>query len=193
MSTLTYLITHAHTAQDPDHDSRTWALSEIGRQQADLLATQAFWSSVTHVLVSSEAKTYLTVEPTITARCLPVTVDAKFDELRRPGWAENYTARVSLAFRHPHRSAGTWEQAAQALARFLEGAEAACRQYEGRNLAIVGHGLMMSLYMAYAAGQRHVELDDWRDTGFAAVAIVDLERSKVIQGFQNSTIGPKRG
>ena len=51
MATPTYLITHAHTAQNREQDSRQWVLSEHGKQQVVDLASEAFWSDVTQVIV----------------------------------------------------------------------------------------------------------------------------------------------
>ena len=192
MATPTYLITHAHTAQDRDHDSRKWVLSEDGRRQVVHLAAEAFWSEVTQVIVSSEAKTLLTVGPITRARALPVTVDARFDELHRPGWVDDYSAHVAATFRFPERSIGGWEPASLTLARFLSGAEVACRRFHNETLALVGHGLSLSLYMAFAGGRDSPDLDEWQRLGFAAVANVDLERHKIIQPFRNISGGPAR-
>ncbi len=182
--TRLYLITHAHTRQDPDADVATWQLSELGRQQALTLAAQPFWAQIDRIVLSSEPKTRLTVEPLLGQHHLPVVVDGRFDELQRPGWVADYTARVQQAFLEPDRSAGEWEPASMALARFLVGIDHLCQQFSGETLALVGHGLTFSLYRAYLLGKQTVDLAEWQQLSFAAQAIVDPVAKRVVQDFR---------
>ncbi len=174
-----HLITHAHTRQLPSVDVTTWQLSEAGREQAVTLARQPFWSRVERIVVSSEAKTRLTAQPVLDARDLPLTVDARFDELQRPGWVDDYGARVQQCLAQPQQAAVDWEPASTALARVRAGVAALHAQFAGQTLALVGHGLTLSLYRAhlldqYIDGQIHVKLADWRALPFAAVALAEV-------------------
>jgi broad specificity phosphatase PhoE len=183
MTTL-FLITHAHTQQQPNVDAATWTLSERGRTQAQILAGQPFWDRVDRVVLSSEPKTRLTVNAVLSACPLPVTVDARFDELIRTAeWTEDYVGRVAQVFAHPHASIHGWEAANQALARFLAGIESLQGQCVGETLALVGHGLTFSLYRAHLLSRTHVDLDEWRSLSFAAVAQVDLQSQKLVADF----------
>ncbi len=179
-----YLITHAATQQSQTQAVTTWSLSAAGTEQAKKLAKLAFWADVQAIILSSEAKTRLTVEPVLAHRHLPVDVDARFDELRRGGWVADYTARVAQAFAHPALPSGDWEAAADALARFRSGITDLCAKYPGQTLALVGHGLTLSLYRAHLLGQERVALADWQQLSFAAVALVDPECSVLVQDFQ---------
>ncbi|MEZ4836621.1 MAG: histidine phosphatase family protein [Caldilineaceae bacterium] len=144
---MLYLITHAHTQQQRDVDAATWTLSERGGQQAATLAREQFWANVTRIVLSSEPKTRLTVEPVLAARDLPVTVDARFNELKRPAaWTDDYVAAVAAAFDRPHESVNGWEAAAAAQARFIHGIEDLCQRFPNGTFALVGHGLTFSLY-----------------------------------------------
>lgn len=179
-----YLITHAHTEQQPHVDATTWALSSVGQRQATILANQPFWPSVDRLLLSSEAKTRLTVADVLTTHKIPITVDARLDELKRgPDWVSNYAERVGHVFTHPHQSVGGWETAADALARFLAGIADLKTRYTTQTLALVGHGLTLSLYRAHLLGQPQVDLADWRKLSFAAVAQVDLETNRLVEDF----------
>jgi broad specificity phosphatase PhoE len=179
-----YLITHAETHQDRTTEVTQWRLSEQGQQQATILAQQPFWSQVERIVLSSEPKTRLTVEPLLTVHKLPLWVDAHFDELRRPGWTIDYTARVKQAFATPDQPAGEWEPANAAFARFLAGIAFIQQEFAGATLALVGHGLTLSLYRAYLLGQTRVNLADWQQLSFAAVALVDPEARHMLQDFQ---------
>lgn len=180
-----YLIRHAHTQPDPQADAAQWSLSARGQAQAQILARQPFWAEVTHIVVSSEAKTRLTVEPVLTQRQLPLLVDPRFDELRRGGWSSDaeYVNQVQLAFAQPAQPAGEWEAAAHALQRLRSGIADLVVRYPGATLALVGHGLLLSLYRAALRGQATVPLADWQQLGFAAVALVDPTAGRLLQDF----------
>jgi len=179
-----YLITHALTHQERTLASARWRLSPQGEQQAQILATQPFWATVDQVVVSSEPKTHLTVEPLLAQRPLPLLVDARFDELHRPGWTEDYAAQVRRAFTQPAQPAGEWEAAAAALARFLTGMAHLCATFPDQTLALVGHGLTLSLYRAHLLGQSQVDFAAWQQLSFCAVAWVDPPGRRLLADFQ---------
>lgn len=192
--TRLYLITHAHTEQRRDVDATTWTLSGTGRVQAATLAEQTFWAEVERIALSSEPKTRLTVEPLLRRRGFPVVVDARFDELRRPAvWNDDYVARVAEVFATPAQSIGGWEAAGQALARFQTGIEYLRASFKGQTLALVGHGLTLSLYRAHLLGQMYVDLNAWRALSFASVALVDLQTDKLIADFRPVAGSSPRG
>ncbi len=178
-----HLITHAHTQQIPTEDAAGWHLSAAGQIQAQTLARQPLWQRVSLVILSSEPKTRLTVQPVLDRLALPVVVDARFDELRRGGWSTDYTAQVAAAFAQPHRSADGWEPASDALARFLSGIAAIAPPTPHAEIALVGHGLTFSLYRAFLLGLERVNLEDWRTLSFAAVAQVDLMTQTLVADF----------
>lgn len=179
-----YLITHAHTQVDPAQDAVQWRLSSSGEQQAQRLADQPWWAAVDHVVLSSEPKTRLTVAPVLAQRALPVLIDARFDELNRPGWTDDYAEQVRQAFAMPDQPSGAWEAAAHAQARFLAGIADLCQAYPTATIALVGHGLTFSLYRAYLRGEAQVNLADWRALSFAAVALVAPTQRQLVQDFQ---------
>lgn len=193
-----YLITHAHTLQDPTLDARAWRLSAAGRMQVEHLAELPFWAEVGYVVVSSEPKTLLTVEAVIERFGLPVAVDARFDELRRPGWITEraYRERVCAVFAEPEQAAGDWEPAQAALQRVLAGLAAlpvTAPVAPGRSVAVVSHGLVLSLLRAHLRGQTSVDFADWQRLGFAAVATIDRDGNRFEQDFSAVTGAPLRG
>ncbi len=180
-----YLITHAHTQQEPAVDVARWRLSDAGREQAAVLAREPFWAEVDRIVLSSEPKTQLTVEPVLATRDLPLTTDARFDELHRPGWVGDYVGRVAHCFAHPHQAAVDWEPASDALARFCAGIADLHARFPKQTLALIGHGLTLSLYRAhllhqYRDGAIWVRLADWRALAFAAVALVEGEADQAV-------------
>ena len=177
-----YLIAHAFTRQVPDTDAALWQLNELGQKQAAALARQPFWDDVDRLLLSCEPKTRLTVAPLLKERQIPVEEDARFNEMRRSSeWNSDYTARVAELFRRPRQSVAGWEPAAAALTRFCAGIDAWTSRYPQETLALVGHGLTFSLYRAHLLGLPNVNLQDWCDLSFAAVARV--EGGQIVEDF----------
>jgi len=189
---LLYLITLAHTQQQAEIDARNWQLSAQGRQQAEALAQQPFWTQVSAVAVSSEAKTHLTISPLLEWRALPVIEDSRFDELRRGGWIDDYGAQVAQTFSAPDQSVGDWEPATSALRRVQDAINAPCTAYAGETVALVGHGLTLSLYRSHLLGQQCVNLTDWRALGLAAVALVDASAGRLVSDFVATSSGSQR-
>lgn len=185
MTTLLYVITHAHTRADARRPASLWELSAVGRRQAEALAQAPFWQGVDRILLSQEAKTRLTVEPLLARRPLPVTVDSRFDELARgEAWVSDYADQVAQAFAEPNQSVAGWEPASQARDRFLAGVRHACERFAGQVLALVGHGLTLSLYRAHLLGRSRVQMDDWRNLAFASVAQVDPVKNVLLADFR---------
>jgi len=182
---MLYLITHAHTQQKKEADATRWELSETGKAQAVALARLPFWGEVDRVVVSSEAKTRLTVVPVLAARRLPLTVDPRLDELGRgSGWVEDYAARVAEVFAHTERSIGGWESAAAALTRFLGSIHALRDAFPQETIVLVGHGLTLSLFRAHLLGQEQVNFADWQRLSFCAVAEVSWPKLRLSQDFR---------
>jgi broad specificity phosphatase PhoE len=179
-----FLITHAHTQMQQRQDARQWVLSTAGQAQAAQLARLPMWQAVERIVLSSEVKTHLTVEAVVAKHHLPLVVDARFDELQRPGWVDDYATQVQRAFADPQQAVGAWEPAAAALARFSAGIADLCIQFPNATLALVGHGLTFSLYRAYLLGYPHVRFADWQQLSFAAIALVDPCAGQLLQDFQ---------
>lgn len=183
-ATRLFLITHAHTQIQQTQDAREWVLSAAGQQQAERLATLPLWQEVTAIVLSSELKTRLTIDVVLARYPRPVWVDVRFDELYRPGWVDDYASQVQRAFATPTVAVGEWEAATVALARFRAGIADLCAQFAGGTVALVGHGLTLSLYRAYLLGYEQVHFADWQQLSFAAVALVDPVAEQWLADFQ---------
>ncbi|HQY90637.1 histidine phosphatase family protein [Caldilinea sp.] len=188
-----YLITHAHTQVEPALDAVHWRLSSAGQAQAEALAALPFWPDIDRIVVSREAKTRLTIAPVLAKQNIQLVEDGHFDEAVRPGWVEEYSAHVQDFFAASDRSVGGWEPATHALQRFLAGIALYVTPHDAEQLALVSHGLVLSLYRAHLLGQWPADFDAWRQLGFAAVACVDLRTLALIEDFKPVTNSPLRG
>jgi broad specificity phosphatase PhoE len=98
------------------------------------------------------------------------------------GWvarALDYVELVQAIFEQPAASVRGCEPAAAAVQRFSD----AVASLRGEHLAVVSHGLILTLYMAQLRGQTHAAVADWQRIALPDVAVVDLERGIVIQDF----------
>ena len=179
-----YLVRHAHTQQEKETASKRWRLSEDGRLQAEALGQEPFWANVDQIVVSSEAKTRLSIQPALATWDIPVAQEARFDELRRGGWIEDYVAHVRQIFASPEHSIEESESAADALERFVAGICALQEIHSGRTMAVIGHGLIFSLYRAHLLGKPTVDFDDWQSLPFASVALVDPVQRLLLEDFR---------
>lgn len=181
-----YLITHAHTEQAPDVAIDHWMLSMKGIDQTRELAKQSFWGDVDRVVISSEAKTYLTIAEVARARSLPIWVDSRFDELRRSGWIEDYSRQVCAVFAEPSRSVGNWESVDHVRQRAVSGLAALQARCSGQTLALVGHGLCLSILRAEALGLGQVDFSAWQRLSFGSFASITLNPLALLSDFSYS-------
>jgi broad specificity phosphatase PhoE len=181
-----YLITHAHTEQLPGVASDAWRLSARGHEETARLAEAPFWEQVDRVVISAEPKTWLTVAAVVEERKLPVWIDSRFDELRRSGWIDNYGEQVAKVFAQPDTQVMGWEAARNVQKRALAGLDNLRVRFAGETLALVGHGLCLSLLRAELLGQSHVDFSAWQRLAFGTYAYVCLDPPGIIKDFQFS-------
>lgn len=179
-----YLVTHAHTEQLADTAADTWRLSTLGLQQAEALKNAPFWNNVDRVVLSSEAKTWLTVADVVAAYNFPVWIDARFDELRRGGWVEDYAEQVSAVFASPHEAIGVWQTVESVRQRALHAVADLQRRFANETLALVGHGLCLSILRAELLGHQRVDFETWQKLGFATYACFVLNPRRMICDFE---------
>lgn len=178
-----YLITHAHTEQMPEVAVDGWRLSARGEEQARKLAAAPFWANVDRVVVSSEPKALATVADVVNARRLSVWIDSRFDELRRSGWCENYGEQVAAVFAEPSRSVNGWEAAEAVRARVRTGLADLQSRFAGETLALVGHGLCLSLLRAAILGQATVDFSAWQRLIFGTYGSISLDPPRLLEDF----------
>lgn len=158
---MLYLIRHAETVKDPSRPAAEWDL------RPDAAATLAawrrwhVWKRIPRWYSSPEPKA---VHTAIGLTSAPVIQLAELAEVRREGWTDNYDDTVERLFRAPDTSpAPGWECASQTLARFDRCMRTLATP--GTDLAVVTHGLVLSLWRAKLA-RAPVDLAQWRALRF---------------------------
>jgi len=185
------LITHAHTDQVSGVAADGWTLSAHGIEQAKVLAAAPFWSQVDRIVLSSEHKTWLTVQGVAMARHLPIWIDCRFDELRRGGWAENYASTVAQVFAEPSLSVNGWQCVVDVHSRMSSGLEELHRRFAGETLALVGHGLCLSILRAAILGQPKVDFAAWQRLAFASWACAEGDPLALLIDFTLSSVAER--
>jgi broad specificity phosphatase PhoE len=167
----------------PDVAVDVWRLSSRGIEQAAKLSHASFWDQVDRVIVSSEPKTWLTVVDVVGARRLSVWIDSRFDELRRGGWIDDYAVQVAMVFAEPSRSIYGWEAANATRARMQSGLADLNHRFADETLALVGHGLSLSLPRAEILGHTRVDFDAWQRLDFGSYASITLNPPTMVEDF----------
>ncbi len=91
---------------------------------------------------------------------------------------------MARLFRFPDRPAGEgWETAAAALARFTRAIDQLIQAAEGRDLIVVSHGTVLSLYLSHLRGESHVDLADWARVRMPDYCVVDTSAMRLVQPF----------
>ena len=153
-----YLIRHSTPRIDPLLPAAQWELSEEGAARARSLADNLLASATNiDVVISS-------IEPKAreTARILAETLGKTFSVaeglhehertslpfLDRP----QFEAKIEELFANPTRLVLGDETADQAYARFARAAYSIIDGHQGKDIAIVSHGTVISLFVSRAAG-----------------------------------------
>lgn len=180
-STL-YLVRHAHTQQTV-LPVETWPLSEQGLRQAHQLAELPFWAEVQLICTSLEPKAQQTAQIVAERHRLPIEPVFDLRELRRTGErVADYDAAVREVLENLFKSCHGWEPAGEAQTRIMIAIERLLMLHEGVTLAVVSHGLALTLYLAHLAGTPP-SFDAWKTLPFAGAIQVDPEAHIILNRF----------
>jgi broad specificity phosphatase PhoE len=144
------LVRHAEPQASPAADPQQWPLSEAGRRAAkDLggrLPGTGLW------VTSTEVKAHETLLLARPDQALPVSQDARFDEVRRvEQFDDDFLARrrAWVEGRLDQRHHG-WEEPLEAATRFDEGIS----EYAalGSALVVGTHGMVLTAWLVHARG-----------------------------------------
>ncbi len=183
MSHSLYLVRHAET-EPSNQPVELWPLSEAGREQATKLAGQPFWEDVDLICTSLEPKALQTVQIVRERHDLPMEPAFDLHELRRPsGPIADYAEAVRQALANPAASVHGWEPAGEAQTRILVAIERLLMLHEEMSIAVVSHGLVLSLYLAHLIGTEP-SLELWRSIPFASAIQVDVEAGKIVARYE---------
>jgi broad specificity phosphatase PhoE len=181
------LIKHSLPTLEPALPAAEWLLSEEGRQRCASLAQQVAAYSPEVVICSQEPKASETGRLLAGKLCLPWAVAPNLHEHERPtpGLAARdvFESAVESLFAHPEELVFGAESAQQAQERFTKAVEAVCANYPAKNLAIVAHGTVISLFVAHKTGLDAFSF--WKRLGLPSVVVLSLPDFKLEKVIEN--------
>ena len=181
---IVYVIRHAETQPIHGQAAGLWLLSDAGRQQAEALARLPFWNEVSRIFSSPEQKALDTATPAADRLGMAVTPVAGLRELERPStFVADYEAAVAACFAAPEASVHGWEPAAEAQRRVVETIAGLVAEAGERRIAVVSHGLVLALVLAYLRGSPAPTVAEWKAIPMPGWAAIDWGRHLVIQPF----------
>lgn len=183
-----FLIRHAPVELDLAVAAEHWTLSAEGRKLAERLAALPILENLQAVWSSPEPKAQATARPLVDRHNAAFLIHPHLAELQRgpnnlPD-REDYESAVRQAFANPETSSGGWERACDAQRRIVAGVNEIAAQASGP-VAIVSHGLVLSLLVAHLRRETHVDVDEWRALPLPALAVMDRDTWQLIEPFRS--------
>ena len=176
MSNSLYFLRHAETKLRHDIPVREWNLTRAGRQSTLELAESQVFSKIEGIIHSSEKKAKQTAD--IIAKTLAVETYElpELDELRRNhnGLLTNdeYRARVRLTLIDWEKNVPDWESGEDALSRFMEGVRRINIMFHSKNILVVSHGLVLTLYFSALTHFWKIAFERWAQLKFLSWGLV---------------------
>lgn len=185
MARTLIVVKHAMPALEPDVPSRDWRLSDVGRARCIPLAAHLAPYTPTIIAASAEPKATETGRIVAERLAIPIEIVADLHENDRTGlgWldSDELEATVARFFAEPdHRIMGN-ETANEADARFTAAVADVCARHPHRNIIIVAHGTVITLFVARRAGLEPFPF--WKRLGlpsFVALSLPDFEIQAII-------------
>lgn len=185
MSSVKYLILVKHSLPEVKENvpSRKWILSEEGRRRTRELAGKLA-SYQPELIISS-------VEPKAreTASILAENLGLEFQEVEglhehdRSGSPyypkDEFQNLIQEFFDKPSELVFGNETADIALGRFRQAADFLLSSYGEKNLVIVAHGTVISLYVAWLTGCNGYDL--WKELGLPSFVVLDIQSKTLIE------------
>lgn len=180
-----YLIRHSVPAVEPGVPPREWRLSDDGRARAERLAERLAGAGIARFATSDEPKARATGELIAARLGLPVETAPGLHEQDRAGAphlsAGDFARAIADVFARPGERVFGRESADEAHDRFAAAVGAALARW-GDDLALVGHGTVMALYIARRNRRDPHAL--WRSLGMPCCAVLDLPGSALVEIVQ---------
>ena len=176
MTNSIYLLRHAETKIDSSKSTRDWEITESGMFATKELAKSQVFSKIEGIVHSSENKARMTAD--IIAK--EVGADTyeleEFDELKRDHKESltnvEYRALVRGALTDWGQPVQGWESGEDALARFMEGIRRTNMMFYDKNILVVSHGIVLTLYFSSLTHFWKIAFERWAQLKFLSWGLV---------------------
>ena len=181
------LVRHAAPDVQPGIPARDWPLSVDGRIEAERLAARLTTLRAPAVIFSSpERKAFETAGLIACAHGLKVERADDLREHDRTGVgyldADAFAAAIARFFARPEELVFGRETAAHAGTRFAAAVRELSARTPNRDILLVTHGAVLTLYAAAVAGVE--PLPFWRGLGMPAAFVLSLPDHRPLQRLQ---------
>jgi broad specificity phosphatase PhoE len=173
---LLLLIKHSLPEQDRERPPREWRLNDEGRRRSVLLSDRLRAFAPFHLYSSDEDKAVDTAAIVaanlgVESQTLP---NLHEHERRRIGFLSDrqFISGVRELFAFPAQIVFGDETADQAYARFAGVVDRVCARHATGNVAIVGHGTVISLFVSRRAGMDGFDL--WNSLDMPSIVALRL-------------------
>lgn len=171
-----YFLRHAETKVDLSTPARDWPITVEGTELTRELANSEAFSSIDGIIHSSEGKARQTAEAFAEGLDVQIYQLSGFDELRREHEGklteEEYRDRVRRTLSNLEDRVPGWESGASALKRFEGATRKVDIMFHRKNVLIVSHGLVLTLYFSKLKGFEAIAFERWSQLQFLAWGLV---------------------
>jgi broad specificity phosphatase PhoE len=177
------LIRHSQSRQDPARPASQWSLSDEGRRRCAALAERLAAYRLDTIVTSREPKAAET--GALVAARLGLAVEATEGlhehQRERAGYCspEAFERAVAAFFEHRDKLVFGEETARQAEERFDRAVRSVLARHPARDVAIVSHGTVISLFVARHASVAPTPF--WKSLGMPAVVVMALPELALLE------------
>lgn len=180
MTNSIYLLRHAETSIDLTKPARDWSLTEAGRISTVELSKSQVFSKMEGIIHSSENKARETADIIADELQVQTYELPELDELRRDHTTqltnEEYRARVLQTLTNWEKPAPEWESGEDALDRFLEGIRRINLMFDNKDILVVSHGIVLTLYFSALTHFWNIAYERWAQVKFLSWGLVRGDR-----------------
>ena len=184
--TKLFLIKHSMPVLDPTTPVPDWHLGERGRALSELLANKLAAYSPDVVVSSVEPKAIETAQIVANRLSLPHEIVEGLHEHDRRNVPfmplAELEARAAEFFAKPDELVLGSETGNQAHARFANAIDRVIEKYPQKNIAIVSHGSVISLFIAR---NNEMPFDFWKRLGLPSIVVLSLPAMTVEEVIEN--------
>ena len=182
------LVKHALPELNPTVPAAEWHLSERGRARSELLAHKLAAYSLDVIVSSVEPKAIETAQIVANRLGKPHEIGVGLHEHDRRNVPfmplEQLETRVAEFFAKPSELVLGSETADEAHARFAKAIACLIAKHPQKNIAVVAHGTVISLF---AARKNEMPFEFWKNLGLPSIVVLslpDFQMEKVIENVE---------
>lgn len=181
------LIKHSLPEMLPGVPANQWRLSAEGRERCNTLSEALRPYAPDMVVSSIETKAVETGQIVAQKLSKPFRSFDGLHEHERGGVdftsQEQFRANVQAFFQAPNELVFGRETASQTCRRFSDAIAALLSQYPDKNLAVVTHGTVITLFVAQAAGVEPFAF--WKKLGLPAFVVFSIPGLELVNVTEN--------